>query len=326
MKLKPDELEKYIFSRIGLKDENVILGPKYGEDAAIIKFHDKYLVIHSDPITAAKDKIGFLSVYVSCNDIATRGANPKWLSNVILLPNDIKSEDLDVITKQIDFAAKEVGAMIVSGHSEYVPYLNNVIIIATAVGISDRVLRTSDAKPGDYLLLVKDPALEGTSIIASDFKEELMNKGVKKEIIERAEKFIYEISIVKEALAIKDLVSSMHDATEGGILGAIAEVVYSSGTKFVLKEERIKFRRETFEICKAMKINPFKLISSGCFLASVPENNLEEVLYRLKKLNVNFTVLGRLEEGEGFFFERKDGTMEKIDRYVEEEIYKLFKE
>ncbi len=327
MKLKPEELEKYIFPRIGLKDENVILGPKYGEDAAIVRIDEnKFLVIHSDPITAAKDKIGFLSIYVSCNDIATRGAVPRWISNTILLPKNISENDLDIITRQIDYAAKEVGAMIVSGHSEYVPYLEQPIIISTAIGISNKILKTSDAKPGEYLILVKDPALEGTSIIASDFKKELLKKGVKREIIERAEKFIYEISIVKEALEIKDLVSCMHDATEGGILGAIAEVVYSSGTKFVLKEDKIKFRRETVEICNAMNINPFKLISSGCFIASVPENNLDEVSYRLRKLSVNFTILGKLEEGEGFFFERRDGKIERIERYVEEEIYKLYGE
>ncbi len=324
MKLKPDELEKYIFSRLGKIDENVILGPKYGEDAAIIKLDNIFLVVHSDPITAAVDKIGFLSVYVACNDIVTRGATPKWLSNVLLLPEKIEEKQIDQITRQIDLASKDVGVMIVSGHSEYVSYLNSPIIITTAIGIADRIIKTSDAKPNDYLVLIKEPALEGTSIIATDFRETLLKKGVKKETIIRAEKFIYEISIVKEALLIKDLVSAMHDATEGGILGAIAEVVYSSGTKFVLDEAVIKFRKETIEICNAVGINPFKLISSGCFIVSVPEKNLDELEERLRKKNINYTILGKLEEGEGFYFKRKNGSMERIDRYVEEEIYKLF--
>jgi len=50
-KLNPVLLKRLLQKCQGRKDKRVIVGPKIGEDATIIDFSDRYLVVKTDPIT-----------------------------------------------------------------------------------------------------------------------------------------------------------------------------------------------------------------------------------------------------------------------------------
>ena len=69
-----------------IKDPRIIVGPRIGEDAAVIDFGEKYLVAKTDPITFTTHRIGWYAVNVNANDIATMGATPKWFLATLLLP------------------------------------------------------------------------------------------------------------------------------------------------------------------------------------------------------------------------------------------------
>ncbi|MEM2960878.1 MAG: AIR synthase related protein, partial [Candidatus Bathyarchaeia archaeon] len=117
-KLRPDTPTSTIYTHLGKKDRRVLVGPKIGEDAAVIDFNDKVLVIHSDPITGAIENIGSLAVKVSTNDVASRGAKPRWILVVIFLQEGSSEDQLRVIMKQIDSEAKKLGVAVVGGHTE----------------------------------------------------------------------------------------------------------------------------------------------------------------------------------------------------------------
>ncbi|HDI02405.1 MAG TPA: hydrogenase assembly protein HupF [Ignisphaera sp.] len=327
-KLSIDLLEKYVFNRIGIRDPKVLVGPMYGEDAAIIDLDDKVLIVHVDPITAAEDLIGWLAVHIASNDIAVRGAKPRWLLPVLYLPVDSSENLLDKITAQIDKAAKEIHAMIVGGHSEYTPGIERPLISMTAIGIApkNRYVVTSGAKPGDIVLMTKYAGLEGTAIIATDFKDILLSKGIPKNLIDRASKFIEMISVIKEALALAEakLANSMHDPTEGGILGGVAEIAYASNVKIEIWEESIPISNETEIICQALNLDPLKLISSGVLLATIPKDRVEEALNTIKSIGIPCAVIGKVGEGIGVIIKRRDGKVEKIPRHVPDEIYRLW--
>jgi len=62
--------------------------------------------------------------------------------------------------------------------------------------------------------------LYGTAILARDFRDLLLRRGISHDIIRRASEFIRQVSVVKEALTLAELgVDAMHDPTAGGILG-----------------------------------------------------------------------------------------------------------
>ena len=106
-KVPNDLLKSIIFGRLGVEDRSVILGPSVGEDAALIRLGREIVAFKSDPITGSVDEVGQLAIYVNANDIATRGAVPRWFLQCILMPEGFMSSDLAKICEQIDKAAKE---------------------------------------------------------------------------------------------------------------------------------------------------------------------------------------------------------------------------
>ena len=64
----------------------VVIGPRVGEDAAVIEVGNRYLVSATDPITFATDRVGWYAVHVNANDVAVLGARPCWFLAVLLLP------------------------------------------------------------------------------------------------------------------------------------------------------------------------------------------------------------------------------------------------
>ncbi len=328
-KVPLDILKKYIFTRIGVRDPDVIIGPKYGEDSAIINLDDKVLVVHVDPITGAIEWLGWLAVHIASNDIAVTGAKPRWLLDVLYLPENAPEDLIDKLTSQIDEAAKEIGAMIVGGHSEYTPGLRRPIISMTAMGVVPRnkYVTTAGVNPGDVIIMTKTAAIEGTAILATDFREILLEKGVGEDIIRKASRFMKMVSVVKEALKLAELgVHAMHDPTEGGILGGLAEMAYASEVLIEVWEDKIPIAEETKILCEALNIDPLKLISSGVLLAALPKDKVEEALNELRRLGIRAEVIGLASKGKGVILHRTSGEKEVVEEYVPDELFRLWKE
>lgn len=326
-KVSPDLLERYVFKRAGAPDPDVLVGPRYGEDAAIIKIHGSYIAVHIDPITAAVRNIGWLAINIASNDVAVRGARPRWGVILLLLPEGAGEDLLDSITEQIDRASKRIGVSIVGGHTEVVQGLGRPIVAATIIGQPvGGIITTAGAKPGDAVIMTKTAGLEGTAIIASDYRDILAGRGIDPEILERASRNIERISVVDEALALAErgLANSMHDPTEGGILGGLAELAYASGVGIEVWEDRIPVARETQEIARVIGIDPLRLISSGVLIATTPQERAGEAIETLRSIGVEASIIGRvLGKGEEAYLIRRDGTRTKIPRYVEDEIYRV---
>jgi len=325
-KLDPNLLKQLVFGCLGSPDPRVVVGPKLGEDAAVIDFKDRVLVVHSDPITGAVENIGWLAVNVCSNDIATRGIRPLWILVVLLLPQDINSAQLKQITHQIDEAARELSIAVVGGHSEVTPGINRPIIVATAIGEAEKggFVSSSGARIGDRIILTKGAAIEGTAILSTELAEPLQRK-IDRNIVQRAQKFIKKIGVVKEALTAVEVggVHAMHDATEGGIAGGLQEVAWASSVGIVAYEERIPIYKETEEICKALSIDPLKTISSGALIISAHPEKAEEIVSAIRKTGVQASIIGKVVNGkEGSYVFRRDGTRLDLSEPVKEELWR----
>ena len=134
-KLNPALLKKLLEKYKGKKDKRVIVGPKIGEDATVINFFDRYLVVKTDPITYTSENIGYFAPIINANDIACRGAWPRWFLATILLPEGkTDSKLIEKIFKDIDKACKELDVSVVGGHTEITPGISHPIVVGTMVG------------------------------------------------------------------------------------------------------------------------------------------------------------------------------------------------
>lgn len=295
-KLPNDILKEIILDKIRTNRSEVLIRPKIGEDCCAIDFGEYACVMSSDPITGAVNEIGRLAVYINCNDIASSGVEPLGLMVTLLAPPDTTKEDLEKIMGQLSETANSLNVDILGGHTEITAAVNKFVIMSTAVGrvLKDRLVTTSGAKIGDYILMTKSAGIEGTAIIAHDREEELKNK-LGEEIVNRAKGFENLISVVREGIIAGEYgVTSMHDVTEGGILGAIWEVAEASGVGVEIIRDSIPVEKETIEICKIFNIDPLKLISSGSMLITC--GNGEALVNLLKEKGIKATVIGRVTE------------------------------
>ena len=309
--------------------KEVIIGPSLGEDAAVIRIDDTnyILVVHTDPITEAFSRLGWLSINVAANDIAVTGARPSWFTVTILMPSGSTDEDIVSLAKEVFEAAHGLGGVVVGGHTEVSPGISKPILVTTAMGITklEYFVKTGGAKPGSLVFQVKPAALEGTAIIAHDFHGKLVSMGVSESVINQAREFINEISVVKPAitLAEKGIVESMHDPTEGGLIGGLIELARASHVSLNIDDSNIIVRKETEIISNALGIDWMKLVSSGAIIGTIKPEYIDDFLNVMQKLGLEFSIIGEVLRYSGFdVFLKRENKFYK--GYVRDEISRLF--
>ncbi len=320
-KLPSDVLEKRILSSFRFKREEVLVRSKVGEDCSVLDFGEYACVVSTDPITGASNEIGRLAVHISCNDVAANGVEPFGLLFTILAPEGTTLEVLQDIVRQAAEEAASLKVEIIGGHTEITPAVNRIVVSTTAIGraAKDRVVTSSGAKPGDYIILTKWAGLEGTAIIAHDFEKRLRGR-MDDALLESAQAMMGHISVVKEGMMAGETgATAMHDVTEGGVLGALWELAEASGVGLRIYRDKIPVRPETRAICEELGLNPLKLISSGCMLISCRDG--QGMLEALNREGIPASIIGEVVvEGRTLV----DGEREvPIDPPESDELYKV---
>lgn len=325
-KLEWKFMEK-LLSKLPVEDIDLVVGPAQGEDAAVIRLRDGFLVVHSDPITTGVKRAGYLAVHVAANDVAVRGAKPRWFLPVVLVPPTYSDFDMEDLFVDMSTALNEIGGVAVGGHTEVTPGLNRPIISMTAIGYAKtRVILTRDAREGDIVYVVGRIAGEGAGIIAWDFEQILLSKGISKSVIEKAKSYIYDISVVRVALEVKDYVNAMHDATEGGILQALHEIAVASGKSIVVERGAVEsiLEPEVKLVTSAMNVDPLRLLSSGCIIATVPRQSRRDFENVLERLGKPYRAVGEVRRGDREVVIKSSSGELVVHEDITDEIYKLW--
>jgi len=322
---------KGLLERYSIVDPQIIMGPKIGEDAAVIdlgKGSNHYWVVTSDPITFTTEEIGYYGVVVNVNDIATRGAKPKWFLATLLFPEEETNLDLiEEVFHQIHQACQRFGVSFVGGHTEITPGIGRTILSGHMIGEvkKDKLVTTSGARAGDLLLLVKGICIEGTSILARERQEELLAKGISPSLIEKAKNFIFDpgIDIFRPAQVACDTVSvhSMHDPTEGGLINGVVEMALASEKELEVDIEKVRIYEESRILCKIYGMDPFGVIASGALLLTISPDDLSAIQKVFKESSIPLQVIGQVKEGPAKVLTKEGEEMKPFSR---DEILKIY--
>lgn len=294
-KVDPALLEQLVIDRTGAIDDRLLQGAAYGEDTAAIQLSDTILVVNTDPISLAVERLGTLAVSVASNDIAASGAVPEWMTNVLFLP-DSNESILDTITQQLDRAANAIDVTIIGGHTEYLPVLNTPLLVSTCFGVTDRYVPTGGAKPGDTVLLTKGAGIEGTAILSTDFRTQLASS-VGTQHLDTGETYYDKLSILPEATICRDVATAMHDPTEGGVLSGLFELAVASNVRLDIDRGAIPVSQTTIALCSAMDIDPLAIFGSGGLLATVPESEANRLIADLHRADIEAAKIGTVHSG-----------------------------
>ena len=325
---------KDLLERHTIVDPRVIIGPKIGEDAAVIdlgKGTDHYWVVTADPITFTTEEIGYYGVVVNANDIATRGAVPKWFLATLLFPEGSDARLIEKVFSQIHNACQRFHISFIGGHTEITPGIERMILSGHMIGEvrKDKLVATSGAKEGDLLLLVKGVCIEGTSIIAREKEKDLLKRGVDPSLIQRARAFIFDpgIDVLRAAQIACQAASvhSMHDPTEGGLINGLAEIAMASGKEIEVNLKKIHIYDESRTLCRVYGLDPLGVIASGALLLTISPSDLSSLQKVFAEATIPIQVIGRMKKGEPKVWATSDGKGGKeLKLLARDEILKIY--
>jgi len=329
----PADLLKAVLDTHVVHDPRVVVGARVGEDAAVIDLGDRYLVVAADPVTFVTDELGWYAVTVNANDIAVRGATPRWFLATLLLPAAATDEEtVRRLFAQLAEACAALEVTLVGGHTEVTHGIDRPLVAGTMLGevAKDRLVTTSGAQVGDAVVMTKGVPLEGAAIIAREKERELLERGVHASVIRTAKGFLRTPGIsVRPEAAIACAVArvhAMHDPTEGGIATALHELAAAAGVGLRIDHDRIMVLPEGRALCEAFGLDPLGTIASGALLLTLPPTEADLVLDALARASIDGHVIGQVvpaEQGVTLV----EGTRQwPLPTFARDEITRLFGE
>ncbi len=304
-KLDIDTLKNFL-EKNTILDPRVVVGPKIGEDAAVIdprKGVDRYWVVTSDPITFTTEEIGYYGVVVNLNDIATMGAIPRWFLATLLFPEGSPLSIIEKVFRQVHDACRRFKISLIGGHTEVTPGIEKIILSGHMIGEvkKNELVTTAGAQAGDLLLLVKGVCIEGTSIMAREKEGQLLKRGVSSYLIRKAKKFIYDpgMDVLRAARIACEAASihSMHDPTEGGLINGIVEMARAAEKEIEVDLEKVLIYKESQVLCREFGLNPLGVIGSGALLLALSPAELSQAEKAFRKNSIPLRVIGRIKRG-----------------------------
>lgn len=326
-KVSKDVLKRLVLTCLGIPTDRVLKGPGVGEDSAVIDMGDRVLVAKANPITGAESRIGWLAVHINANDVAVRGAEPRWYMSTVLLPEGANEGLLETIMKEQHEACCGLGVSVVGGHTEVTPGLTRPIISGFMLGEvrKENLVAASGACAGDAIVLTRGAGIEGTGILAVDLRRRLEGS-VSLDTLDRAAEMLKQISVVPEALKASKVggVHVIHTPTEGGVYNGLLEVSEASGLGFKVYESKLLLAPETREICEALDVDPFKLLSSGSLIIVVDTSKARDLVKALAETGVKARVIGEMtaNPSERLIMGR-DGSVKAVDEVEQDELYRV---
>ncbi len=300
----PNSLLSQLIAQLPTHGENVLLGPGVGLDCAVLEFGEHCLVLKSEPITFATQQIGWYAVQIAANDIATTGCKPQWMLLTVLLPEGKTTpRDVEELTRQVSETCRQLGIILVGGHTEITAGLERPILVTTLLGETDRqrLITPRGAQPDDRLILTKGVPVEATALLAREFPQRVQLV-LSADELEKAQNFLFHpgISVLPEAeIAVKTGgVHAMHDPTEGGIATALWELAQASQTTLVVEPEKIYIPELSARVCSQFGLHPLGAIASGALLMAVDAQRSNDVLTALHANLIHAAEIGWIEKGD----------------------------
>ena len=321
-KISPSALERLVFPFQGKNREEVIWGAQLGRDCGVVQLGRELISLTCDPITGSSFHLGLLATQVVVNDLICSGAEPVALLITLIFPPGITENEIETIMREIDEAGKELGVSILGGHTEISEAVDRSIVHCTGLGwIKDGYLPdVRKIEAGDLIVMTKGAGIEGTAILFSE-KEKQWQNLLDEETINKGKEFWKMMSVFQEGkIALPFHPHALHDATEGGVLGAIWEACMSRGLGFEIEEGKIPVYPETRVLAQLLDLDPLKLISSGTLIIFTPQPL--PLLQALREI-VPAEVIGRVVKDPTKVLIRQNGEKEEIKECPQDELWRV---
>lgn len=320
-KIHPRLMQSTVYQNLGVFSHEVLVGPGFGVDNAVIRIGGgKVMIVTTDPLSLipslGPEDSAWVSVHLLASDVVTSGFPASYALLDFNLPPHMGDSQFRVYWKSVHHECRNLGISIIGGHTGRFQGCDYTIIGAGtlfAFGSEERYLSSNMARVGDSLLVTKGAAISASAILSRVFPQ-TVEKEYGKSFLRKARDLFRRITTFEDGLTLASMgvrqegVSAMHDATEGGVLGAVYEMLVASNVGGEIKEEAIILSDEAEGICRLFSIDPFISLGEGALVAAVRSDRAEEAISLLSKHKIPASIVGRIvERDEGIRVRKKSG-------------------
>lgn len=301
-----------------MNDKNLIVGIDTSDDAAVYKLNDEMATIQTldffTPIIDDPYTFGQIAAANSLSDVYAMGGKPIVALNIVCFPNCLNMNILGEILRGGADKVLEAGAVIVGGHTVQDDEPKYGLSV-TGIVHPDKVLKNYGSETGDILILTKPI---GLGIINTAIKAKIASK----EAYEKAVKVMAYLNKYAGEIITDYNITSCTDITGFSLIGHSYEMAEPSKKTFRIFKDAIPFIKEAKEYA-SMGLIPagcyenkrylegkyllnnveswmedilFDPQTSGGLLISCKEKDYIDILTRLEKLEVESSVIGRVED------------------------------
>ncbi|NTU89895.1 MAG: hydrogenase expression/formation protein HypE [Actinobacteria bacterium] len=266
--------------------------------------------------------IGRLAICGTVNDVATSGAEVRYLSCGFILEEGYPIENLRRICRSMAEASLEAGIEIVTGDTKVVDrgHGDGVYINTSGVGIlpDGRDLSGSFCKPGDCILISGSIGDHGIAIIST--REDLS----------------FGTTIESDAAPLNHLIANVleaapnvhcfRDPTRGGLSSTLNELASTSGVNITIEEADVVVHDQVLGACEMLGYDVFQVANEGKMVCVVPAQEAEAALnaMRASRYGEEAAIIGKVEEGTGkVFLHTAFGSTRVLDMLVGEQLPRI---
>lgn len=204
-------------------------------------------------------------VQKTMNDIYAQGGEPQYLQIEMNIPIDYEEKLLGKITQNFDEAAKNRG-LEVCRFRAYASHIKTPIAHITVVGKKKEQMKRKDIAPEMDVVMAGSVGTGGTAVLSINYKQKLLQHF--------SENFVRDCVEMNNLLNIKSIVRnaidygaiSMHNISDGGVFGAVWELVSAVNLGITVDISKIPVWQEVIEVSDVLDINPYLLDGTGAVL------------------------------------------------------------
>ncbi len=305
-KVPREFLERVVFANLGARRSSLLVRPGHGLDNAVVSLGDKkVLLLTSDPLSVIPSigmkESAWLSVHLLASDLATSGVSPQFAMLDLNLPPEMDLAAIGTYLKAVGDECRRLGIAIAGGHTGRYPGSGYTVVgggTMLSVARRDAYVTPAMARPGDAVLITKGAAIGATAVLAHCFPETIGAR-VGEEALGRARSRLRDCSTVVDAQAaagagLREVVTSMHDATEGGVLGGLSELSSACGLPVIVDRDAIHVPEEAAAVCGAFALDPLTTLSEGTLVVTCRPGGVESLRTALDEAKVDAYEIGRV--------------------------------
>lgn len=248
-------------------------------DAAVLDCPGARIAISTDgfvvaPLRFPGGTIGELAVNGTVNDLAMRGAVPRWLTAGFILEEGLELSELEAVVDSMGAAASAAGVEIVAGDTKVVERGrgDGLYVTTAGVGIVPEGVSVGPERiqPGDVVLVSGPVAQHGMAVMS--VREGLEFGG---EIVSDTAPLASLVAAMLDAAP--EAVHALRDPTRGGLATVLHELAVQSATGIEIEERAVPVPEAVASACALLGLDPFYVPCEGRLVAIVAEPCADEL-------------------------------------------------